>query len=162
MAKIEVELNESIRREIEREVLKCFKTIAEDVCESVAKKYFNDYLGTKINIEVEKHLNNTLEKQINLVLKSHDLVSKTDSEINAQSVKKFLDSIDHDYHLIIDEPTNIVYEEYYEFCCENKIPTLDKQWFSRELKRQTGIGSRVTTKGGKSIRIYTQEVSNDK
>ena len=156
-----VELSVEIEQAIERAVVKKMKTIAADLCEQVARKHFNEYLGNKINMEIEKNLTSTLENQINLVLKDHNLVSKTNSELNVQSVKKFLDHIDHDYHLIIGESTNVVYDEYYEFCDENKLPKLDKQWFSRELKRQTGIYSRVTTVGGKSMRLYTKEDDNE-
>lgn len=154
---MKIELTPEIKQAIEQQVLKSIRTIAEDVCERTAKQYFNEFLGNKINIEVEKHLTSMLEYQINLVLKNHNLVSKANSEMDVQSVKKFLDSIDHDYELIIGEPTNTVYDEYFEFCSENKMPLLDKQWFSRELKRQTGIHSRVTSSGGKSIRIYAKE-----
>jgi hypothetical protein len=156
-----VELSTEIEQVIERIVVKKMKTMALDICEQAANKYFNEFLGNKINIEIEKCLTSTLENQINLVLKEHDLVSKTDSELTTQSVKKFLDHIDHDYDLIVGEPTNTVYDEYYDFCDENKLPKLDKQWFSRELKRQTGIYSRVTTVGGKSMRLYTKGDDNE-
>lgn len=150
-----VELSAEMKREIEQQVLKSTKTIAEDICELTAKRHFNDYLGNKINMEIEKHLTSNLERQILLILKEHKLVSESNHELNVQSIKKFLDSIDHDYQLIVGEPTNTVYDEYYEFCNENKLPKLDKAWFSRELKRLTGIHTRVTTVNRKSVRIYT-------
>lgn len=156
-----LEISPEVNRAIEQQVLKSIKTIAEDLCEQTAKRYFNDYLGNKINMEIEKHLTSNLESQMLLILKEHKLVSESNHELNVQSIKKFLDSIDNDYQLIVGEPTNTVYDEYYEFCSENKLPKLDKQWFSRELKRQTGIHTRVTTVNRKSVRIYTMGESNE-
>lgn len=156
-----VELSTEIKQTIEREVLKSIKTIAEDVCDRVAKQYFNEFLGNKINIEVEKYLNAALEYQINLVLKSHNLISKNNGELISQSVKNFLNYIDHDYECIIGEPTDDVYEEYCNFCTENKMIPLDKAWFSRELKDQTGITTRVTTVNRKSVRLYTRGSDNE-
>ena len=151
-----VELSSEIVQAIESEVVKKMKTIAEDVCERVAKQYFNEFLGNKINMEIEKHLSSTLEYQINLVLKSHNLISKNNNELISQSVKNFLNYIDHDYECIIGESTDDVYDEYCAFCTQNKMIPLDKPWFSRELKGQTGITTRVTTVNRKSIRLYVK------
>ena len=128
-----IELTPEIEQAIEQQVLKSIKTIAEDVCERTAKQYFNEFLGNKINMEIEKHLTSMLEYQINLVLKSHNLISKNNDELISQSVKNFLNFIDHDYECIIGEPTDDVYAEYCDFCTQNKIVPLDKPWFSREL-----------------------------
>lgn len=156
-----VEITPEVNQAIEREVLKSIKNIAEDVCERIAKQYFNEFLGNKINLEVEKYLNAALEYQINLVLKSHNLISKNNDELISQSVKNFLKFIDHDYECIIGEPTDDVYAEYCDFCTQNKIVPLDKPWFSRELKDQTGITTRVTTVNRKSVRLYTKGCDNE-
>ena len=156
-----VELSTEVMQAIESQVVKSIKTVAEDVCERTAKQYFNEFLGNKINIEVEKYLTAALEYQINLVLKSHNLISKNNGELISQSVKNFLNYIDHDYECIIGEPTDDVYDEYCEFCTQNKIIPLDKPWFSRELKSQTGITTKVTTVNRKSVRLYTKEGENE-
>lgn len=159
-----VELSTEVKQAIESAVLKNMKTIAADICEMTANRHFNDYLSNKINMEIAKHLTSNLERQILIVLKEHNLVSENNNELSSKSVKGYVEYCEADEGLdmhIIDVDTETVYEEYADFCVKNKIAPLNKPWFSRELKRQTGIYSRVTTIKGKSIRVYTHGGDNE-
>lgn len=156
-----VEISAELNRAIERAVLKSIKTIAEDVCEMTAKRYFNDYLGNKINLEIEKHLTSNLERQILIILKEYKLVPENNYELSSKSVRGYIEYCEKNEGLenhIIDVDTESVYKEYADFCVQNKIAPLNKPWFSRELKRQTGISTRVATVRRKSVRVYTQVV----
>ena len=159
-----VEISSEVTQAIEKAVLKSIKTIAEDICEMTAKRYFNDYLGNKINMEIEKHLTSNLERQILIVLKEQKLVAENNHEISSKSVKGYVDYCEANEGLemhIIDVDTESVYKEYADFCVQNKIAPLNKPWFSRELKRQTGIHTKVVNIKRKSVRVYTKEEIND-
>lgn len=159
-----VEITAEVNHAIERVVLKSIQTIASDICEQTAKRYFNDFLGNKINMEIEKHLTSNLERQILIILKEYKLVAENNCELSSKSVKGFVEYCEKNDGLenhIIDADTECVYREYANFCVKNKITPLNKPWFSRELKRQTGIYSRVATVKGKSVRVYTKESDNE-
>lgn len=162
MAKVEI--SAEVNQAIERAVLKSIKTIAADMCEMTAKRYFNDFLGNKINMEIEKHLTSNLERQILIILKEYKLVAENNSELSSKSVKGFVEYCEKNDGLenhIIDIDTENVYTEYTNFCVKNKLAPLNKPWFSRELKRQTGIHTRVVNIKRKSVRIYTDGGENE-
>ena len=64
---------------------------------------------------------------------------------------------------IENEPTNKVYQDYYEFCISNNFQPLSNIEFSKQIKRYYGVEVINKTIKGKKYRIFTErkEIQND-
>lgn len=109
-----------------------------------------DYIAKDVNSFCKNAISTEVESQ----LKKAKVVTALKGIDDVTSVTDFLNSMDIEE--IVGESVNDVYLAYRHFSIGKKIQPVSKKMFTGEVRRKLHVDSRVTTRDGKSVRIYTR------
>lgn len=109
-----------------------------------------DYIAKEVN----RFCKNAISTEVETQLKQAKVVTALKGIDNIASVTDFLDDLDIDE--ILGEPVNEVYLAYRHFSIGKKIEPVSQKLFTSEVRRKLQITSKVTTRDGKSVRVYTR------
>ena len=144
--------------------LKLFKSMMSDVDER-SEKATSNYLRFNLSYEIGDVIKDVIPQlvtsEVEKNLRQQGIIPRCKDKSVVDSIDEFIkNSIDEETgeDAILGEPVDKVYNEYQGFVVSilnmKSIPT--KKLFTMELKRQGGYKAKVTTRNGKSVRVYTR------
>lgn len=127
--------------------------IIEWLCDNI-KAYIWDDVRTLIANESIKFNRNSVRTEIETQLRKAKVITTRKSENDIQGLNLFFEHVEA--LDVINEPISQVYDYYKKFCTENKASCLSKKLFGMEIRKHFGLDVMVTTRDGKSTRVYVK------
>ena len=123
------------------------------ICENI-KDYIWDDIRTVIANDSYKFNKNAIVGEIENQLKKAKIISPQKTVTDVKGLNLFFEGLDE--LDIVNEPISYIYDSYVEVCKNNKTPHLSKKMFGAEIRKRFNLNVMVTTRDGKSVRIYTK------
>lgn len=123
------------------------------ICENI-KDYIWDDIRTVIANDSYKFNRNAIVGEIETQLRKAKVITPQKTATDIKGLNLFFEGLDE--LDIVDEPISDIYDSYVEVCKNNKTPHLSKKLFGAEIRKRFDLNVRVTTRDGKSVRIYTK------
>ena len=140
------QLNELFTKE-EQEI------VLDWICSNI-KSYLWDDIKAMIANESYKYNKNSVRTEVEHQLKKANVITARKSENQIAGFNLFIEGLDE--LDIVNESVSNVYESYLDTCRQNKVSHLSKKLFGAELRKHFGLDVMVTTRDGKSTRIYVK------
>lgn len=123
------------------------------LCDNV-KNYIWDDIRMLVANESIKFNRTSIRSEIETQLRKAKVITTRKSENDVSGLNMFFEHVeDLD---VINEPISQVYDYYKKFCVENKTSYVSKKLFGMELRKRFNLDVMVTTRDGKSTRVYVK------
>ena len=123
------------------------------ICENI-KDHIWDDIRTSIASDSYKFNRNAIVGEIETQLRKAKIITPQKTTTDIKGLNLFFEGLDE--LDIVNESISDIYDSYVEVCKQNKKPHLSKKLFGAEIRKRFDLNVRVTTRDGKSVRIYTR------